>query len=146
MSFEKISNEEPLDSASRSARILNQKSFSVPIRGPRRLVFKSNSRLFFVNPNEISRIEAEREYVKLYIGSETRLIRMTMDAVEKRLREMPFLRVHRSTIVNLDFVKEIRPQEHGDYVVLMRDQTEIKLSRTHRSNLHKLMVNAFDTQ
>ena len=145
MSFEKISKEHP-DSGPGSARILNQESSSVPVRGPRRLVFKSNSRLFIVNPNEISRIEAEREYVKMYIGSEIRLIRMTMDALEKRLSEMPFLRVHRSTIVNLDFVKEMRPQEHGDYVVLMRDQTEIKLSRTHRSNLRKLMLNAFETQ
>jgi two-component system LytT family response regulator len=97
-----------------------------------RIAIKSGSRTIFLRKGLIEWIEAQGDYVKLHIGKESHLLRETMMAAAERLDPNRFVRIHRSRIVNLDHVREIRPLWGGDYSVLMRDGTELTMSRTYR--------------
>lgn len=104
-------------------------------REPARFAIKTPGRVFFVRQEDIDWMEAADNYVNLHVGSETHLIRETMNSLEQRLDPRRFLRIHRSTIVNADRIKELRPWFHGEYVVLLKDSTELTLSRTYREKI-----------
>lgn len=101
-------------------------------RDNERIAIKSGSRTIFLRKGLIEWIEAQGDYVRLHVGKEGHMLRETMAAVIERLDPNRFLRIHRSRIVNLDHVREIRPLWGGDYSVLMRDGTELIMSRTYR--------------
>lgn len=100
-----------------------------------RIVVKSGSRTIFLRKGSIEWVEAQGDYVKLHSGKESHLLRETMSALTERLDPGRFVRIHRSRIVNLDCIREIRPLWGGDCTVLMRDGTELTMSRTYRANL-----------
>jgi two-component system LytT family response regulator len=100
-----------------------------------RLVVKSGGRVFFLKAAEIDWIEAADYYVYLHVGGKSHLLRETMNALEKQLDPRKFQRLHRSTIVNLDRIKEMQPHAHGDYTVILHDGTPLKLSRGYRPKL-----------
>jgi two-component system, LytTR family, response regulator len=104
-------------------------------RDNERILVKSGSRIIFLRKGLIEWVEAQGDYVKLHIGKESYLLRETMTATSQRLDPNRFVRIHRSRIVNLDYVREIRPLWGGDYSVLMRDGTELTMSRTYRASL-----------
>lgn len=108
---------------------------------PARFAIKTPGRLFFVRQEDIDWMEAADNYVNLHVGHDTHLIRETMNALEQRLDSHRFLRIHRSTIVNADRIKELRPWFHGEYVVLLKDGTELTLSRTYREKILSLLGN-----
>jgi two-component system LytT family response regulator len=107
-----------------------------------RLVIKSASRVFFLRVEEIDWIEAAGNYLKLHVGDETHLLRETMNSLEARLDPERFLRIHRSTIVNIERVQELQPWFHGDYLVILRDATQLTLSRSYRQKLQDFFGNA----
>src|SRR5712692_744928 len=100
-----------------------------------RLVIKSGGRIFFMRAEEIDWIEASGNYVRLHAGKESHLLRDTMNGIEGRLDPARFVRVHRSTIVNLDRIKELHPWFRGDHVIILRDGTRLTLSRGCREKL-----------
>ncbi|MGH7663187.1 MAG: LytR/AlgR family response regulator transcription factor [Gemmatimonadaceae bacterium] len=100
-----------------------------------RLMLRSDGRVFFVKVDQIDWIEAAGNYVRIHAGSNAFLLRETMNAVETRLDPERFLRIHRSTIVQLDRVREMQPWFSGEYVVIMKDGTQLKLSRGYRDRL-----------
>ena len=100
-----------------------------------RIVFKSRGRILFLPVSEIRWIGAEENYVRLCTERETHLLRETMGHVERRLDPRFFLRVHRSFIVNLQFVKEVRTNHDGESMVVMLDGQKIAMSRGYRSRL-----------
>jgi two-component system LytT family response regulator len=106
---------------------------------PARFAIKTPGRVFFVRQEDIDWIEAADNYVNLHVGSDTHLIRETMNSLEQRLDSRRFLRIHRSTIVNSDRIKELRPWFHGEYVVLLKDGTELTLSRTYREKILSIL-------
>jgi two-component system LytT family response regulator len=106
-----------------------------------RLMIKSASRIFFLKVEEIDWIGAEDYYVKLHFGRKSHLLRETMNDLEAKLDPDKFLRIHRSSIVNLDRVKEMHAHFNGDYVVILHDGTELKLSRSRREQLQALLKN-----
>jgi two-component system LytT family response regulator len=106
-------------------------------RGPERLVLKSAGRTFFVRIGDIDWIEAAGNYVRLHVGKEDHLLRESLTALEHRLDGRRFVRIHRSTIVNLERIRELQPAFHGDYVITLHDGTELTLSRTCRDQLEK---------
>ena len=108
---------------------------------PTRFAIKTPGRLFFVSQEDIDWMEAADNYVSLHTGAETHLIRETMNALEQRLDPRRFLRIHRSTIVNADRIKELRPWFHGEYVVLLKNGAELTLSRTYREKILNLLGN-----
>ena len=100
-----------------------------------RLVIKSSGRIHFVRIQEVDWCEAAGNYVCLHVGPQTYLVRGTMSHIESQLDTGQFVRVHRSTIVNLDRIQELRPSFNGEYVIVLHDQTRLTLSRGYRHSL-----------
>jgi two-component system LytT family response regulator len=100
-----------------------------------RLVVKSGGRAFFLKTEEIDWIEAEGKYVRLHAGQKSYLLRESIGALGAQLDAKRFLRIHRSTIVNVDAVGELQPWFHCEYRVILRDGTQLMLSRGCRKRL-----------
>ncbi len=103
-----------------------------------RLVVKSVGRVFFLRTDEVDWIEAAGNYAKLHVGKEGHLIRETMNGLETKLNPDKFLRIHRSTLVNIDRIKELNPLFSGDYTVMLKNGVELTLSRNYRDRLLEL--------
>jgi two-component system LytT family response regulator len=100
-----------------------------------RLVIRSAGRIFLLRVEELDWLEAADNYVRIHAGRESHLVRETLQSLEGRLDPSKFLRIHRSTLVNLDRIQELQPLFHGDYVVKLLDGTELSLSRSYRERL-----------
>jgi two-component system, LytTR family, response regulator len=106
-----------------------------------RIVFKSKGRILFLPVTDIRWVAAEENYVRICTERESHLLRETMAHLEARLDPASFIRVHRSTIVNLQYVKEIRTDtQEGEPFVLMRDGQRLPLSRGYRVRIAQLMA------
>lgn len=100
-----------------------------------RIVLKSQDRIFFLKTEEIIWIEAAGVYVKLHTQSESYLHRELLGNLEQRLNPAQFTRIHRSAIVNIDSIKELLPDSHGEYEIVLKNSTHLRLSRTYRPKL-----------
>ncbi|HUK35781.1 MAG TPA: LytTR family DNA-binding domain-containing protein [Vicinamibacterales bacterium] len=100
-----------------------------------RLVIKSSGRIYFVRTHEIDWCEAAGNYVRLHVGPQTHLVRGTMGYIESQLDPTQFVRVHRSTIVNVDRIQELRSSFNGEYIITLHDKTRLTLSRGYRDGL-----------
>jgi two-component system, LytTR family, response regulator len=100
-----------------------------------RIIIRSAGRISFLRVEEVDWVEAADNYVRLHAGRESHLIRESLQSLERRLDPAKFLRIHRSTIVNIDRIQELRPLFHGDYTLTLVDGTELSLSRKFRGNL-----------
>ncbi len=107
-----------------------------------RLMVKSVGRVYFLKTDEIDWIEAAGNYLKLHVGRESHMIRETMNAIEAKLDPSEFVRIHRSTVVNIDRIKELHPMFSGDYTAVLRDGTQLALSRNYRERFLELFENA----
>ena len=106
-------------------------------RGEERLVFQDGSRTYLLDRHRIDWIEAVGSYVRVHAGDVSRLVRGTLGALEEELRDAGFFRIHRSALVNLGKVSELRHHSHGDYLVVLDDGTRLKLSRTRREEFEE---------
>lgn len=101
-----------------------------------RFIIKTNGRVFFLNAEEVVWIEAEGNYVLLNTATAKKhIFRETLTNIEQSLNPQKFRRVNRSAIVNLDFIRELQPWFRGDYQIILKDGTELKLSHRFRENL-----------
>ena len=100
-----------------------------------RLVIRSSGRIYFVRMRDIDWCEAAGNYVRLHAGPQTHLVRGTMAHIESQLERTQFVRIHRSTIVNVDRIQELHSSFGGEYVVLLHDKTRLTLSRGYRDGL-----------
>jgi two-component system LytT family response regulator len=103
------------------------------------LLIKSAGRVFFLKIDEIDYVQAEDYYVKLHVGRKGHLLRETMNEMEAKLDPEKFLRVHRSSIVNIERIRELQQHFNGEYIVVLNDGTELKLSRSRREQLQTLL-------
>lgn len=115
-------------------------SFSKQQIAPNRIAVRNNGRVVFVKLEDIDWIEASDNYVCLHCGRDTHIVRETMSELEARLNPAHFLRVHRSAIVNLDRIRELQPWFRGDYRVILRDGTELTLTKNHREKLESRLL------
>jgi two-component system, LytTR family, response regulator len=107
-----------------------------------RLVFKSKGRILFLPMTDIRWIGAEENYVRICADGESHMLRETMAHFETRLDPNCFIRVHRSAIVNLQHVKEIRTDsQEGESFVLMHDGQKVPMSRGYRTRISQLLAN-----
>lgn len=97
-----------------------------------RLLVRQGDRHFLVKTAALQWIEAEDNYVRLHVEGTSHLLRQTLSGLLTRLEPAQFRRIHRSAIVNLDYIKEFQPWTGGDHLVIMRDGTRLTLSRTYR--------------
>lgn len=104
-------------------------------QNPERIVVKSDGEIVCLKPAEIDWAEAAGNYVCLHVGNVTHILRETITALEGRLGARQFLRVHRSTLVNVDRIKTLKPALYGDYSILLRDGTKLTLSRGFRETV-----------
>ncbi len=107
-----------------------------------RILLKSGGEIHFLKADEIDWIEAEGDYMKFHAGGRTHLLRETMARLEERLDGEKFIRIHRSTIVNIDRVKKLSPSFAGEYAVILHDGTKLKLSRGYHDRLQGLLKSA----
>lgn len=102
-----------------------------------RILVKSSNRYFFLKVNDIDWIESAGNYVRIHSGDKNYLIRDTMINMEKKLDSDLFFRIHRSTIINVDKVKELEQWFHGDYMVIMHSGEKLTLSRNYKKLLQR---------
>ena len=97
-------------------------------------MLRAGGRAAFVKPEDVDWIAADDYYIKLHVGGKSHLLRTSMSELEDNLDPKKFLRIHRSTIVNFR-VKELHQNPNGENVLVLKDGTELKLSRTGRERL-----------
>jgi two-component system LytT family response regulator len=127
----------------RAREVLREPTGAKPAGSPAkldRLVFKSGGRIIFLPFDELQAVHAEQNYVRLATASGTHMLRETMSSFEARLDPSLFARIHRSTIVNLRHVKEVRSDiTPGEYSVVLLSGTKLPVSRGYRSRLTELV-------
>lgn len=116
---------------------VQSKNESTPIK---RIMIKGSGPIFFLKVEEIDWIEAADYYVQLHVGSKCHLMRESLRNLEKQLDPNHFMRIHRSTIVNLERVYKLKPDARGDYQVILRDGTALKLGRGRREILQNKLL------
>jgi len=104
-----------------------------------RIPVKTHGRIMVVNVAEIDWVEADGDYVSVHVGAKSWLLRETIAAAEARLALSGFVRIHRSTLVNIYCVRELLPLSKGEFTVVLLDGTELKLSRNYRFALERLL-------
>jgi two-component system LytT family response regulator len=106
-----------------------------------RLVIKNNGRVCFLEADEVHWIEAEGNYVRLHTSNKSHLLREAIGSIEEQLDPKKFLRVHRSTIVRIDSIRELQPWFHGEYHIILHNGTKLTLSRNYREQLQQVLGN-----
>jgi two-component system LytT family response regulator len=104
-----------------------------------RIVIKTAGRIFFMSVDEIDWVEAADNYVKLHAGHESHFLRETVSGLATKLDPQKFLRIRRSTLVNIDHIKELHPLFNGEYLIILRNGKELTSSRRYRINLKTLL-------
>jgi len=93
---------------------------------------KDQGQIFRVDVDTIERIDAAGDYMCIQTGDNTLILRETMKDLEKRLDPRRFQRVHRSTIVNLDLVRQVKPHTNGECFLVLDSGAQVKVSRSYR--------------
>jgi two-component system LytT family response regulator len=107
-----------------------------------RIVFKSRGRILFLPVSSIRWIGAEENYVRICTEGESYLLREPIGRLEEKLDPQLFLRVHRSSIVNLQFVKEVRTESSGESVVILMNGQRLSMSRSYRSRINEWLTHS----
>ena len=103
-------------------------------------MIRSGGHAVFVPIDDIDWVAAAGDYVSVHAGGRAQLMRETIGALEARLQPHGFVRIHRSTLVNRERIAELRYLDNGDYRVLLRGGSELRLSRTYPQALRGLMA------
>ena len=103
-----------------------------------RLLIRHGDRAVLLPAESIVWLEADDDFVRLHLADRSYRIRSTLSGLHDRLDQRRFLRIHRSAIVNADFITELRTQPSGEYNVLLKDGTVLRLSRSFRNALKEL--------
>jgi|HubBroStandDraft_6_1064221.scaffolds.fasta_scaffold04770_4 two-component system LytT family response regulator len=125
-------------------RILNllsqvRPAASATTQPDQRLVIKANGRVVFLDLENIEWVEAAANYVRLHVGKDSYLFRETISRISERLDPNHFVRIHRSTIVNVSKIKELIPVNSGEYVVVLKTGRELSCSRGYRTTLQEII-------
>lgn len=108
-----------------------------PVERPERFLVRKLGREFLINAHEVEWLQASGNYVNLHVRGRDYPLRTTMAGIEERLDPVRFVRVHRSYVVNLDYLAEIEPLESGDARLQLRDGAKIPCSRRYRMQLRE---------
>lgn len=106
---------------------------------PGHFAIRYGERIRLVSPDSIRWIAAEGDYVRIHTAEGEHLLRETMSNMEERLAEHPFVRIHRSTLVRTDFVKEVRARGRGRYAAVLQDDTRRNISRRGQERLQRAL-------
>jgi len=104
-----------------------------------RLMVRAGARIVFLKVDAIDWIEADDKYVHLHAGPVSHMVRQTISSMEEQLDPEQFLRIHRSAVVNVARIRELRPLFSGEYGVILEGGTELTLSRNYKDRLFRLL-------
>jgi two-component system, LytTR family, response regulator len=107
-----------------------------------RVAVKTAGKAIFVRVEDMDWIEAAEDYVQLHVGKATYLLHANLGGLAARLDPEMFLRVHRSVIVNVHSILELHPEFHGEYLIRLKDGTELHSGRTYNDSLKRLVSNS----
>lgn len=111
-----------------------------PASSGERLIVRSGGRVTFVDVDQIDWVEAEGNYVRIHTAGESHLVRETMAKLQARLEPERFFRIHRSRLVNVSRIKELRLGAGGDYDVVLHDGRHLGLSRLYKETLQERLA------
>jgi len=100
-----------------------------------RIMVRSGGRITFVRVDDVDWIEAQGDYICLHTQGKKHLIREKISDMETQLSSDNFLRIHRSTMVNVTRIREMQPLFHGEYAVVLQDGTRLTMSRSFRDRV-----------
>lgn len=104
-----------------------------------RFLIRAANHLYFVKAADIEWIDVAGNYLRLHVSGRAHFLRETIRGIEGRLKSDEFVRIHRSTIVNVDFIQRLEPYEHGEYIIIMRDGARLQSSRSYGANMRRLL-------
>ncbi len=104
-----------------------------------RLTIKVGDRLLYVRIAEIDYIEAADDLVRIHAGRHVYEHRSTLSQIEQRLPATHFLRIHRSTVVNVDRIREFQPWFQGDWILVLADGTRLQSGKSYRQRIRQLI-------
>jgi|SRR5579864_8471557 len=104
-----------------------------------RLVIRSAGRVIFLRTEDVEWFEGCANYVRIHVGKESHLMREKVSSLEERLDPKRFIRIHRSNIVRIDRIKELRSSADGEHVVVLLDGTRLSLSRGYREHFQRVL-------
>lgn len=140
-----MSTDTPLADEERLSHLVDRISHAVrstlPPPAPRRIVAERNGRHYFLTQADIDSIEADRNYVDIRVGPDTFTLRWTMQQAEAALDPQSFLRIHRSTIVNLHKIREVERGINGQYLVTLANGQRCNSGRAYRQRIRAHLKN-----
>lgn len=111
------------------------------VRYPEHIAIKESGEITRVAINSIEWIDAAGDYMCIHAGSETHILRRTMKELEEELNPQRFQRIHRSAIVNMEHVEKLCSRQNGEYHLILRNGKELKVSRSYKDRIKKLILN-----
>ena len=119
--------------------LLSLQDIQIRQGGLERVVVRSHGRFVIIRTKNIDWIEAADDYVYVHVDRQRYLVRQTLTSLECTLDPHRFIRIHRSTIVNLDRIRQLHPQPHGDAILLLQDDTQVNVSRSYRQKIEQAL-------
>jgi two-component system LytT family response regulator len=110
----------------------------MPAPAADRVPISVDGRVLFIPPRDIDWVDADDDHLRVHVGRTVHVVRETMTHMEERLRS-GFLRIRRSTLVNVERIREVQPWVKGDYVVILQDGTRLTSGRTYRDRVRALL-------
>lgn len=104
----------------------------------KRLTVKVGRQTLYLAQQDIRWVQAARNYLRIYTGQDYHLLRQTMSNIVEELDDQQFIRIHRCTLINRDWIGEVRHLENGQSLVILKDQTVLRMSRGYRHVLNQL--------
>jgi two-component system LytT family response regulator len=104
-----------------------------------RIIVRDRGRMLLLDPNDIEWVAADGDYVRIMAGERTYLMRTTLTAMAARLHAPRFVRIHRSTIVNVEHIGEMQPMSNREFVVVLRDGTRLRSSRSYDDEIGNIL-------
>ena len=126
-------------SGSNRTRLLNEAMERLSPPTPDRIAIRSGDRILYLRVSDIDWIEAADDLVRLHVGKTVHDHRATMAQIEQRLPAARFIRIHRSTIVNVERIREFQPWFQGDWILVLADGTRLQSGKSYRRRIRELM-------
>lgn len=129
--------EEPASRVTSLARVMEL--LEEPRAGADRLTVRAGERMLYLRMQDIDWVEAADDVARLHVGKQVFEHRITLSQLEQRLPSRTFLRVHRSTIVNVERIREFQPWFQGDWVIVLADGTRVQTGKSYRARVRELI-------
>ncbi|MBR9906643.1 MAG: response regulator transcription factor [Gammaproteobacteria bacterium] len=111
-------------------------------RYPEHIAIKESGEITRVAINSIEWVDAAGDYMCIHASNETHILRRTMKELEEELNPQRFQRIHRSAIVNMEHVEKLCSRQNGEYHLILRNGKELKVSRSYKDRIKKLILNS----